>query len=59
MCLPFFAAEGGHVTDDLPQALAEACVARCARVGVPLQIFNVEVDRLHRDGVEAAARAAR
>ncbi len=24
VCLPFFAAEGGHVTDDLPQALAEA-----------------------------------
>ena len=24
ICLPFFAAEGGHVTDDLPQALAEA-----------------------------------
>ena len=38
---------------------AEACVARCARAGVPLQVFHVEVDRLHRDGVEAAARAAR
>ena len=37
---------------------AEACVARCARAGVPLQVFHVEVDRLHRDGVEAAARAA-
>jgi sirohydrochlorin ferrochelatase len=24
LCLPFFAAEGGHVTDDLPAALAEA-----------------------------------
>ncbi len=24
VCLPFFAAEGGHVTDDLPLALAEA-----------------------------------
>ena len=24
LCLPFFAAEGGHVTDDLPQALAQA-----------------------------------
>jgi sirohydrochlorin ferrochelatase len=24
ICLPFFAAEGGHVTDDLPAALAEA-----------------------------------
>ena len=24
VCLPFFAAKGGHVTDDLPQALAEA-----------------------------------
>jgi len=24
VCLPFFAAEGGHVTDDLPQALGEA-----------------------------------
>lgn len=24
ICLPFFAAEGGHVSDDLPQALAEA-----------------------------------
>jgi sirohydrochlorin ferrochelatase len=24
VCLPFFAAEGGHVTDDLPEALAEA-----------------------------------
>ncbi len=24
VCLPFFAAEGGHVTDDLPGALAEA-----------------------------------
>lgn len=24
LCLPFFAAEGGHVTDDLPGALAEA-----------------------------------
>lgn len=24
VCLPFFAAEGGHVLDDLPEALAEA-----------------------------------
>jgi sirohydrochlorin ferrochelatase len=24
LCLPFFAAEGGHVTDDIPAALAEA-----------------------------------
>ncbi len=24
VCLPFFAAEGGHVTDDLPQALGQA-----------------------------------
>jgi sirohydrochlorin ferrochelatase len=24
VCLPFFAARGGHVIDDLPQALAEA-----------------------------------
>jgi sirohydrochlorin ferrochelatase len=24
VCLPFFAAEGGHVTDDIPAALAEA-----------------------------------
>lgn len=24
LCLPFFAAEGGHVTDDLPSALTEA-----------------------------------
>jgi sirohydrochlorin ferrochelatase len=24
VCLPFFAAEGGHVTDDIPSALAEA-----------------------------------
>lgn len=24
ICLPFFAAEGGHVTEDLPEALAEA-----------------------------------
>ena len=24
ICLPFFAAEGGHVVDDLPAALAEA-----------------------------------
>lgn len=38
---------------------AEACMARCARAGVPLQVFHVEVDRLHPDGVEAAARAAR
>ena len=38
---------------------AEACAARCARAGVPLQVFHVEVDRLHPDGVEAAARAAR
>lgn len=38
---------------------AEACMARCARAGVPLQVFHVEVERLHPDGVEAAARAAR
>ena len=38
---------------------AEACVARCARAGVPLHVFHVEVDRRHPDGVEAAARAAR
>lgn len=38
---------------------AEACMARCARAGVPLQVFHVEVDRHHPDGVEAAARAAR
>ncbi|MBC7737485.1 MAG: CbiX/SirB N-terminal domain-containing protein [Candidatus Saccharibacteria bacterium] len=24
VCLPYFAASGGHVTDDIPQALAEA-----------------------------------
>ena len=24
VCLPFFAAEGGHVTEDLPQALGKA-----------------------------------
>jgi sirohydrochlorin ferrochelatase len=24
VCLPFFAAEGGHVADDIPAALAEA-----------------------------------
>jgi sirohydrochlorin ferrochelatase len=24
LCLPFFAARGGHVIDDLPEALAEA-----------------------------------
>jgi sirohydrochlorin ferrochelatase len=24
VCLPFFAAEGGHVSDDIPAALAEA-----------------------------------
>jgi sirohydrochlorin ferrochelatase len=24
VCLPYFAAEGGHVSDDLPRALAEA-----------------------------------
>jgi sirohydrochlorin ferrochelatase len=24
VCLPFFAAEGGHVSDDIPEALAEA-----------------------------------
>ena len=25
VCLPFFAASGGHVSDDLPEALAKAC----------------------------------
>jgi sirohydrochlorin ferrochelatase len=34
VCLPFFAAEGEHVTDDLPQALAEAGFA--GRVLPPL-----------------------
>jgi len=38
---------------------AEACVARCARAGVPVYVFHVEVDGPHPDGVEAAARAAR
>ncbi|OZA10180.1 MAG: cobalamin biosynthesis protein CbiX [Rhodobacterales bacterium 17-64-5] len=34
LCLPFFAAEGGHVSDDLPEALAEAGFA--GRVLPPL-----------------------
>lgn len=38
---------------------AEACIARCARAGVPLQVFRVEIDRAHPAGMEAAARAAR
>lgn len=38
---------------------AEACATRCARAGVPLQTFHVELERAYPDGVEAAARAAR
>lgn len=40
-------------------AWARACARRCAAAHVPLQVFRVEVDRDHADGIEAAARAAR
>lgn len=38
---------------------AEACARHCATAGVPLQVFRVEVDRRHPQGLEAAARDAR
>ncbi len=53
------AAHVHHGLSPHADAWAEACVARCAPAGVPLQVFRVEVDRTHPDGVEAAARAAR
>lgn len=35
------------------------CIAVCAALGVPLHVFEVDVDRASPDGVEAAARTAR
>lgn len=53
------AAHVDHGLSPNAPAWARACVERCAAAGVPLQIFRVEVDRAHADGLEAAARAAR
>lgn len=53
------AAHVDHGLSPHARAWAEACVQRCARAGVPLQVFQVAVDRAHPDGVEAAARARR
>nr|HRM70216.1 tRNA lysidine(34) synthetase TilS [Thauera phenylacetica] len=53
------AAHVDHGLSPNAPAWARACVERCAAAGIPLQVFRVEVDRAHADGLEAAARAAR
>ncbi len=53
------AAHVDHGLSPHARAWAAACVRRCARAGVPLQVLQVEVDRAHPDGVEAAARVQR
>jgi len=40
-------------------AWSQFCVDYCARLGVPLRVARVDVDRQSRLGLEAAARAAR
>ena len=57
-----FGLSAAHVDHGLSpnaDAWAQACARRCAQAGIPLQIFRVEVDRDHADGLEAAARTAR
>ncbi len=45
------------------QAVADAwpahCEEVCAQLGIPFEVLQVEVDRNHIQGIEAAARAAR
>jgi tRNA(Ile)-lysidine synthase len=57
-----FVLRAAHVHHGL-QAAADAwpahCETVCAKLGVPLQVLRVEVDRQHPQGIEAAARAAR
>lgn len=53
------AAHVHHGLSPNADAWAAACVARCARAGVPVQVFRVAVEQDHPDGLEAAARAAR
>lgn len=57
-----FSLRAAHVDHGLSPnaaAWARACAERCLAAGVPLQVFRVEVERAHADGLEAAARAAR
>lgn len=58
ICLPFFAAEGGHVTDDIPEALdlAEFPGARLAPIGTHPDIPGLIVEALksHAARLEAA-----
>jgi sirohydrochlorin ferrochelatase len=53
LCLPFFAAEGGHVQEDLPEGLAEGGFA-----GPCLDPIGTlpEIPRLIAQGVQEAAR---
>ena len=53
------AAHVDHGLSPSSAAWARTCAERCAAAGIPLQIFRVEVDRTHADGLEAAARAVR
>ncbi len=53
------AAHVHHGLSPNADAWAAACTARGARAGVPVQVFRVEIERNHPDGIEAAARAAR
>jgi sirohydrochlorin ferrochelatase len=52
LCLPFFAAEGGHVTEDLPHALAEAGFA--GRI-LPALGLHADVPRLIAAALERGA----
>jgi tRNA(Ile)-lysidine synthase len=57
-----FVLRAAHVHHGL-QTAADAwpahCEAICTRLGVPLEVLHVEVERAHPQGIEAAARAAR
>ncbi|HMV92123.1 MAG TPA: tRNA lysidine(34) synthetase TilS, partial [Thauera aminoaromatica] len=57
-----FSLRAAHVDHGLSPnaaAWARACAERCLAADVHLQVFRVEVERAHADGLEAAARAAR
>lgn len=60
LCLPYFAAEGGHVTDDLPKALAQAGFQGRVMPALGLDPRLPEViARAIRAGVPVCARECR
>lgn len=60
VCLPFFAAEGGHVSDDIPQALAQAGFQGriLPPVGIDARVPGIIAAAIAR-GVPVCAQACR